>query len=162
MTYEFSYGYKELLEARLYIPVVQICNMGKSDPPNLQEMRSMSWQAIVAGAKGLIYYSLYEYMFLDKIEERWKDVITFTDEIWKYKDVILSIDKIDKIEYTQNYNVTFKQWKYNKYKYIVIINLERSKEIFKIDLLGNYKIHKEFGLGTLKKKEVRLLLILNQ
>ena len=81
-------------------------------------------------------------------EKRWKEFIELTDEIWKYKDLILSIDKIDKIEYTYNYNVTFRQWKYNKTNYIVILNLENNTELFKINLLDKYKIEKEFGLGT--------------
>ena len=32
----------------------------------------------------------------------------------------------------------------NKTNYIVIVNLERNKEIFKIDLLDKYKIIKKF------------------
>ena len=83
-------------------------------------------------------------------EKRWKEFIEFIDEIWKYKNIILSIDKINKIEFIPNYNVTFKQWKYNEANYIVILNLEYHKEIFTINLLDKYKINKEFGLGTFK------------
>ena len=71
---------------------------------------------------------------ISPVEDRWKDIIEFTDEIWKYKDVILSIDKVNKIEYIQNNNVSFRQWKYNNSNYIAIVNLEREKEIFKINL----------------------------
>ena len=163
--------YKEVLKAKLYISVIQIFdwaflkrNYGgepdyKSCPPTLQEMKSMSWQGLVAGAKGLLFYSLWEFIEQDKsnVEERWKDVIKFTDEIWKYKDVILSIDKVDKIEYITNYNVSFRQWKYNKTNYIAIVNLERSKESFKINLLKDYRIKKEFGLGNYKKKGAELI-----
>ena len=94
---------------------------------------------------------------ISPFEDRWKEVIEFTDEIWKYKDVILSIDKVNKIEYTKNYNVSFKQWKYNKINYIVIVNLEREKEIFKINLLDDYKIYKEFGLGNYTKNGTELI-----
>ena len=91
------------------IPVIQIFDWsisnettsGKPEPPTLQEMRSMSWQSLVLGAKGLMLYCIYEIIAMDKIspiEDRWKDIIEFTDEIWKYKDVILSIDKVNKIE----------------------------------------------------------------
>ena len=154
-------AYKEILGTKLFISVIQIfdwaflyrTNRGQPDfnlsfPPTLQEMKSMSWQGLVAGGKGILFYSLWEFVEQNKttIVERWKEVIELTDEIWKYKDVILSIDKVNKIEYTNNYNVTFKQLKYNKTNYIVIVNLERRKEIFKIDLLDKYKIQKEFGL----------------
>ena len=162
--------YKEVLKAKLYISAIQIFDWGflqkyggqpdyKSCPPTLQEMKSMSWQGLVAGAKGILFYSLWEFIEQDKsnVEERWKDVIKFTDEIWKYKDVILSIDKVDKIEYINNYNVSFRQWKYNKTNYIAIVNLERSKESFKINLLKDYRVKKEFGLGNYKKKGSELI-----
>ena len=128
------------------IPVVQIfdwsiynnTSTGKSVVPTLQEMRSMSWQQLVLGAKGLMFYSLFEIIQMNEttpIKERWKDIIVLTDEIWKYKDVFLSVDKVNKIEYVQNNNVTFGQWKYNNINYIAIVNLEREKETFKINLL---------------------------
>ena len=126
-----------------------------SAQPTLQEMINMSWQALVAGGKGLIYYGYWELMQMDDInpfEDVWKNVIELTEHIWKYKDIILSIDEIKKIEFAENLNVTFRQWKYNKTNYIVVVNLEREKEIFKIDLLDKYKIVKEFGLGNYKKK----------
>ena len=104
-------AYKEILEAKLFISVIQIFDWAFlyrnyrerpdyiSSPPTLQEMKSMSWQGLVAGAKGLLFYSLWEFIEMNKtnVEERWKDVIEFTDEIWKYKDVILSIDKVNKV-----------------------------------------------------------------
>ena len=82
------------------IPVLQIFDLsiyngtasGKPEPPTLQEMRSMSWQELVLGAKGLMFYFIYEIIEMDKItpiKDRWKDINEFTDEIWKYKDVIL-------------------------------------------------------------------------
>ena len=83
-----------------------------------------------------------------------------SNEIWKYKDAILSLDKVDKIEYTPNYNVSFRQWKYNKTNYMAIVNLERSKEIFKINLLENYEVKKELGLGKYKKNGNELIFYL--
>ena len=123
-------------------------------------MRNIAWQSLVIGGKGLLFYSIYEIIQMDEIspiEQRWGDVIEFTDEIWKFKDVILSIDKVNKIEYTINYNITFKQWKCNKTNYIAIVNLERNKEIFKLDLLGKYKIIKEFGIGNYKKNGTEII-----
>ena len=112
----------QMLEAKPMIPVVQIFDWAyhywnryghpefESAQPSFQDMLSMSWQAFVAGGKGLVYYGLYELLKMNDItpfEDCWKDVIELTENIWKYKDVILSIDKVDKIEYTQNLNVTF-------------------------------------------------------
>ena len=80
-----------------------------------------------------------------------------SEKIWKYKDVILSIDEVNKIEYTKNLNVSFRQWKYKKINYIVVVNLERNKEIFRINLLDKYKINKEFGLGNFIKNGTEII-----
>ena len=61
-----------------------------------------------------IYYSLFDLFNVEHItpfEDRWKDVIEVTNEIWKYKDIILSIDKVNEIQTSKNRNVKFKQWK---------------------------------------------------
>ena len=109
----------------------------------------MAWQAFVAGGRGIMFYSIIEIMEMNKtttpFESRWKEVIELTDQIWKYKDMILSIEKIDQIEYEQNNNIAFKQWKYNGYNYIVIVNLGRQNEILEMNLIKKYSIIKEFG-----------------
>ena len=103
---------------KLNIPTIQIVDLyiyitnikEELHPPTLQEMINMSWQAVAYGAWGFFFYSLIELYRMDKIipiAELWKNVITFTDQLWEYKDIILSIDKVNKIEYVQNYNVTF-------------------------------------------------------
>ena len=155
------------------IPCIQIFDWyalnsnssGKPNPPTLQEMTNMCWQALAFGVRGFTFHSLYKIYKLDKItpiKDRWKDIVEFTDQIWKYKDVILSIDKVNKIEYVQNNNVTFGLRKYNNSNYIFVNNLEREKEIFKIDLLDKYNIYKEFGLGNIKKMETKLHSIMSQ
>ena len=127
----------------------------------------MSWQAFAAGGKGMIFYSLY-YLFrmnnsknnTEPFEERFRDVIEFTDQIWEYKEVILSVGKINEIEYKQNENVVFKNWKYNDSNFIVIVNLERTNEIFEINLLNKCKVIKEFGLGTFGQNGNNIILSL--
>ena len=157
-------AYDKILEGKPLLPVIQIFDWEfyyrktgiklPNCPPTLQEIRSMSWQAFAAGGRGMLFYSLFDLFRMDNIssfEDRWKDVIEITEQIWKYKDMILSIEKVDKIEYDTNPNVTFKQWKYKNNNYIVVVNLERNDEIFKINLLKDYSINKEFGLGKIKK-----------
>ena len=72
-------------------------------------------------------------------ETRWKEIIELTDQIWEYKDMILSIEKVHQIEYTKNNNVTFRQWKYKGYNYIVVTNLGRENEKLEMNLLK--KLH---------------------
>ena len=106
-----------MMEAKPMWGVIQIFDWSKESDkakneryPTLQEMRSMTWQALVAGAKGLLFYSLHS-LFKDnnktKFDKRWKEIITFTDEIWKYKDVILSITKVEPITYIKKNTVAF-------------------------------------------------------
>ena len=38
----------------------------KPHPPTLPEMTNMSWQALALGARGLMFYSFYEIIKLDK------------------------------------------------------------------------------------------------
>ena len=123
-------------------------------PPSVQEMKSMAWQGFASGARGLLLYafhSMYSVNNITPFEPRWNDVIEFTDEIWKYKDLFLSIETVDKIEYIKNEHVAFKQWKVNNSNYIAAINLERDNETFKVNLSNNYEINKEFGNGTFEK-----------
>ena len=76
-----------MLESKPMIPVCQIYDYGTillrkyrnpiftKSQPTLQEMLSMSWQALVGGGKGLMYYGFYELTLLD-------DVTPFED-VWK-------------------------------------------------------------------------------
>ena len=167
--------YNEILKSKPMWPVVQIFDWFRyrdylgweTYPPTLQEMRSMSWQGFVAGGKGMIFFSLFDLFIMNNtinhtqpFEERFRDVIEFTDQIWKYKDIILSVEKINEIKYKNNNNIVFKQWKYNDYNYIVIVNLERINEIFEIDLLNEYEVIKEFGLGNFKQNKNNIIVYL--
>ena len=167
--------YNEILKSKPMWPVVQIFDWFRyrdylgweTYPPTLQEMRSMSWQGFVAGGKGMIFFSLFDLFIMNNtinhtqpFEERFRDVIEFTDQIWKYKDIILSVEKINEIKYKNNNNIVFKQWKYNDYNYLVIVNLERINEIFEIDLLNEYEVIKEFGLGNFKQNKNNIIVYL--
>ena len=140
--YDYNSGvYQEILKGKFMLPVIQICDLAiyfwnkgnfsfNSAPPTLQEMRCMSWQGFATGARGMLFYSYFDLIRMDNVtsfEKRWKDVIEFTNQIWEYKDVILSIEPVDKIEYANNTNVVFKHWKYKNVNYIVIIWEQRMK-----------------------------------
>ena len=157
---KMSETYDKVLEGKLFLPVIQIFDWAayfgdaSSHVPTIQEMIHMSWQGFIAGGKGIIYYSLFDLFNVEHItpfEDRWKDVIEVTNEIWKYKDIILSIDKVNEIQTSKNRNVKFKQWKYKSDNYIVVINLERNNETFVINLLDEFDTKKEFGLGSIEK-----------
>jgi hypothetical protein len=62
-------------------------------PPTYDEMRVMTYLALVNGAKGLIYYSFYD-LKRDRLgfEARWKDVSRLGDEMRSLTPALLSAD----------------------------------------------------------------------
>jgi len=73
-----------------------------SQPPSVEEMRCMSWQAITEGARGLIYYSLHD-LFKNGNEDgekRWADVKQMAGEVAQYTDILLSIEQCPELKVT--------------------------------------------------------------
>ena len=75
----------------------------KQRAPTLDEMRSMAWSCIAAGADGLIFYSWFDLWRMDKplgaggraetrdpFEDRWRDVTAMAAEIRAFMPVLLS------------------------------------------------------------------------
>ena len=63
--------------------------------PTLEEIRSMTWQAIAEGAKGIVFYSFHGmFKFADEAtrEKLWGDVVAVTREVKSFEDVLLSVE----------------------------------------------------------------------
>ena len=63
--------------------------------PTAEEMRSMSWQCIAAGANGLIYYTygtLHRPKNKTPFEKAWADVCAAAGEVRRYIPVMLSVE----------------------------------------------------------------------
>ena len=61
--------------------------------PTYEELRSMAWQAIAAGANGLLWYSahhIFKCSPAERLEENWGNLVKVADEIKSHGDVILS------------------------------------------------------------------------
>ncbi|MGQ9733248.1 MAG: hypothetical protein ACUVX8_18475 [Candidatus Zipacnadales bacterium] len=72
-------------------------------PPTLAEMRSMTWQCITEGAKGLIYYSWFD-IKRDKVvpfEEQWGYVKQVAAEVGAMIPVLLSVEPVPEITVSQ-------------------------------------------------------------
>ena len=63
--------------------------------PNFEEMRSMAWQAVAAGANGLVFYSFHDLLKRDWPKERvaggWENVCKVAKEIKAKESIILSV-----------------------------------------------------------------------
>jgi hypothetical protein len=73
--------------------------------PTLAEMRAMAWSCLAEGANGLIFYSWFDLLKMDKpktvdghtparepFEERWRDVTAMAGEIRDFIPILLSIE----------------------------------------------------------------------
>ncbi len=65
-------------------------------PPTYEELRTMSYLALEAGAEGLIYYSLFDILTLPDSEERLKYIIRLADELKKFRQLDIIIRKVQK------------------------------------------------------------------
>ena len=84
-------------------------------PPTLEEMRGMFWMQIAGGANGLVAYSWFDLLKMDKtlaeggralvrepFDRRWADVKTAAAEVANYIPVLLAIDPTIEAHVTGN------------------------------------------------------------
>lgn len=78
----------------------QIYGMAHARPPTLVQLRNMGWQAICAGANGLIFYSFHDCLRDKKfpIAKTWPAIRQMSLEIKTYIPVLLSIEKKPRIK----------------------------------------------------------------
>jgi hypothetical protein len=67
---------------------------GALRPPTLEEMRSMAWQCIAEGARGLVFYSFFDLQKDTRFpfEQQWPKVKTVAKEISDLIPVLLSVE----------------------------------------------------------------------
>jgi len=116
-------------------------------PPTLDEMRNQVFQAIINGARGIIFYS-YQDLFQEKyprgplnqeaFDRRWPDVVAMSQEINKLiptllqgKSVLLNATSKSKIEY----NVL----EYNNQLHLLLANPHYQEENINITLPSGWK-----------------------
>lgn len=96
--------------------------------PTPVEFKNMSWQAIAAGAKGLIWY---DYDWFDKdVDEKdrepayaaFKDM---TSKIGKYADVFLSVEHAPTVS-VDSKDVTVRTWRKDGITYLLVVNVRNT------------------------------------
>ena len=159
---------KNTLEAtrksRALWAVPQIMNLGvhygskmpDARPPMLEEMRNMAWQAICAGANGLIFYCLHD-CFRDKkfsFDKTWPNIRQMSLEIKKYEPVLLSVKKVPEIKVKAP---AFLKWiakVSNGTIYIFAVNTEVNSINAEFTVAGKIKSIKRINLGKDKAPQV--------
>ena len=95
--------------------------------PTLQEMRSMAWQCVAAGANGLVFFSffdLYRMNDRDPFDTRWADVCAMAEEIKRYIPVILSDEAAPKVTRAGPASVETRAWRSGSDVYLLAVNSE--------------------------------------
>lgn len=118
-------------------------------PPTYDEIRVMSYLSLLAGAKGIIYYSLFDVEKLPDSETRFKMLIETTNKIKKDYNIIssnLQPKNNYKIEADSKLYFTLKT--YDNKDFLVVVNPTKSKLPIKISLLSTF-ISKELIVDSL-------------
>lgn len=145
---DFTRGVKDLRE------VIQIHNLihakyTQDRNPTLDEMRNMSYQALINGAKGLMYYAYHWLWTVDSsrqrnqaaFKKRWADVQKLVQEIKPFTDVILSDQKVDLKELSPS-SVQYQAWQYQGKLYVMVVNTSEDKsKSLKLQIPSGWRLH---------------------
>lgn len=118
-------------------------------PPTLTQMRNMSYQALVNGAKGLLYFA-YHWLHFDRndkgqvilsedaFQKRWQDVLILNREIKPLTGIILKDNKVDLKLRGGNVN-SFQAWEDGNIIYLAVVNNDDKHQ-----LLLNFDLPREW------------------
>ncbi|ELP90654.1 hypothetical protein EIN_023430 [Entamoeba invadens IP1] len=150
-------------------PAIQVLNNqayekqnAKYRAPTLQELRAMNWLSFIGGAKGVFYYSYFDLIRMnstDPFEERWKDIVQSSDEVYNLQNVILSIEEpsIYSVE-VETDKVVFTKRRVGNDDYFIVCNAdEKSERTATIQLIGN-GYQKVMGIGHEESVDGKLII----
>lgn len=117
--------------------------------PTRDEFRSMAWQPIAIGAKGLIWYS-FDWLLKEsspaEFRERWGYVRETIGEIARFAPVFLSVEPAP-VAKSSNPSVTVRTWRQGGSVYLVAVNTTDSEQVATVML-------KDFSCKSQAKVEV--------
>ena len=121
--------------------------------PNLDEMRSMTWQAVAAGVNGLIYYSYFDIWKkrhgAAKSEAHWNDVVVLAKEVKKMERVLLSDDRTFELAGADSRNVVWRCYSCDGDDWLLIANRNVSSYKAELSLPDRYsEVDVSLGRGV--------------
>jgi hypothetical protein len=132
----------------------------KTRPPTLDEMRSMAWQCVAAGANGLVFYSffdLYKMVERDPFDKRWSEVCKMAGEIKRYIPVILSAERAPSVTCEGAAAVETRVWRRGKAVYLLAVNGGDEPVKTVVSVAGGFaSVHAEFGCTPEKSEDGKL------
>jgi hypothetical protein len=99
--------------------------------PTCEEIRSMTWQAIAAGANGLVYYSFFDLLKRDKWPKArtagaWENVCKVAREVKSFENILLSGETPPSVVCTAD-EICVRAWLYEGATYLVVVNTTRNQ-----------------------------------
>lgn len=131
-------------------------------PPTLAEMRNMSYQAIINGAKGILYYSYYDLYFTDysrdptnkastsAFNKRWPDVQKTTMEIASLVPVILKNHKVPLFASPHQF-AHFQAWQDGNSLYLLVVNTDSKNNSLSLHIPHGWQLTKQNVPGISSK-----------
>jgi hypothetical protein len=119
----------------------------QSRPPTLDEMRNMSYQALINGATGLIYYSYFDlwhnthkrYLDQELFNKRWANVQNLVTEIKPLTSIILKDNKVA-LRQTTNSPVQYQAWQDSQKIYMAVVSTESTKAQLSLTLPAEWRV----------------------
>lgn len=114
--------------------------------PNETELRNMVWQAVCAGAQGIIYYAHFhldderpeneedveegKYYVSRPKSETFPEIIRVSEELDEYKDVILSVEDTPNVKLTSTDSSKFAHLvrRYDGKTYVFMVNMSKEAQ----------------------------------
>ena len=118
--------------------------------PNETELRNMVWQAVCAGAQGVLYYAHFH---LDHggatrpKEETYPEVLRVSNELDKYKDVILSVEDAPDVKPVVSNSSRFAHLvrRHNDKTYIFMVNMSKETQNVTLTLESSSSAYGEYS-----------------
>lgn len=108
--------------------------------PTAEEMRSMSWQCIAAGANGLIYYTygtLHRPTNKTPFEKAWADVCSAAGEVRRYIPVMLSVEEPPAVSGAPS-AWSVRVWRKDAEAYLLAVNAQDKPETAELTLSEDF------------------------
>ncbi len=106
--------------------------------PTVDELRSMTWQAIAEGAKGIVFYSFHGmFKFADKAtrDGLWGDVVEVIREVKRFEDVFLSVEPAQEAVGAPP-ELAVRTWRRGDRLYLLAVNTTREPLSADVSLSG--------------------------
>ena len=130
------------------VPQAFEAQQADSRMPTAEEMRSMSWQCIAAGANGLIYYTygtLHRPTNKTPFAKAWADVCAAAGEVRRYIPVMLSVEDPPAVSGAPS-AWSVRVWRKDGEVYLLAVNAQDNPETAELMLSEDFtEVFAEFG-----------------